>query len=310
MADRNFADTLFQRACLKQSQLVVGLDPRFERLPQGLRPRGVAPTAADAARAIEAFNRAVVDAVFSHAVAVKCQVAFYEEFGCAGMQAYAATIRYARDKGLLVIGDVKRNDIASTASAYAAAHLGHGDGSPPWAEDFIVDAVTVNPYVGSDGMRPFLEAAAANGRGVFALVKTSNPSSVEVQDLDSGGAPLYERVAALVEQWGRAYCGECGYSLLGAVVGATFPADLVRLRGLMPGAPFLIPGLGAQGGRVEDVAGAFDSRGLGAVVSSSRDVIFAWERSPYREEFGQARWQDAVAAAAADMQRALWRATH
>jgi len=309
MVSRNFADVVTQRILSKRSQLVVGLDPRTDRLPEELLREPCADARA-AADAVVAFNRCVMDAVGPHAVGVKCQVAFYEELGCAGMEAYAATLRYARDRGLIAIGDVKRSDIASTASAYAAAHLGHPDGSSPRAGDFIVDAVTVNPYLGSDGVRPFIEAAAANGKGAFVLVKTSNPSSAEVQDLDAGGAPLYERVAALVEQWGRPYCGECGYSLLGAVVGATFPKELVKLRALMPSTLFLVPGLGAQGGRVQDVRGAFAPEGLGAIVNSSRDVIFAWERSPYREEFGLARWQDAVAAAAADVQQELWRVTH
>ncbi|MFO7956829.1 MAG: orotidine-5'-phosphate decarboxylase [Candidatus Brocadiia bacterium] len=261
------------------------------------------------ADAVLAFNRAVVDAVAEHAVAVKPQVAFYERLGCDGMRAYAETIRYARDRDLLVIGDVKRNDIASTAAAYAAAHLGGtGDGQPA-ADDFHADAITINPYLGADGVRPFLEAASAAGRGLFVLVKTSNPSSVDMQDLDTGGASVYERVADLVEQWGEPFRGDSGYSLLGAVVGATFPGELAALRERMPHTPFLVPGFGAQGGGVEDVVPAFDVNGTGAVVNSSRGIIFAWERSPYEEEFGDTLWGDAIAAAAADMRRDLWSAT-
>jgi orotidine-5'-phosphate decarboxylase len=310
MPERNFADVLMDAVCRKESQLVVGLDPRLDRLPAELRPNETLPAAAVGAGAIAAFNRAVVDAVAAYAVAVKCQIAFYEQFGCEGMKAYAATLQYARDRGLIVIGDIKRGDIASTAAAYATAHLGPvGPGSAA-SSDFTADAVTINPYLGSDGVMPFVEAAAANGRGVFALVKTSNPSSVEIQNLAGDGGPVYEQVGALVEGWGRPYRGESGYSLLGAVVGATFPGDLVRLRKLMPGTPFLVPGVGAQGGRVADVAGAFDARGLGAIANSSRDIIFAWDRAPYREEYGPARWREAVGAAASDLREQLWRATH
>jgi len=304
MPERHFADELMGRIRGRQSQVVVGLDPRIARLPDE-----ILNSTAGAADAALAFNRAVIDAVAEHAVAVKPQVAFYERLGCDGMRAYAQTIRYAGARGLLVVGDVKRNDIASSASAYAAAHLGGSEDGQPVANDFHVDAITINPYLGTDGVRPFLEAAAAAGRGLFALVKTSNPSSVEVQDLDTGGASVYERVADLVEQWGEPYRGESGYSLLGAVVGATFPGELSALRRRMPHTPFLVPGFGAQGGGVEDAVAAFDTDGTGAVVNSSRNIIFAWQRAPYDEEFGEARWRDAIAAAAADMRGRLWAAT-
>jgi orotidine-5'-phosphate decarboxylase len=310
MVKANFADVLMDCARRKQSQLVVGLDPRLDRLPVELRPPDGARTSAAAARAIVTFNCAAMDAVADHAVAVKCQVAFYEELGCEGMRAYAATLQAARDRQLIVIGDVKRGDIASTAAAYASGHLGPAGRDAAPSSDFIADAITVNPYLGSDGVMPFVEAAAANGRGVFALVKTSNPSSVEIQNLESGGLPVYVHVGELVEGWGRPYCGQCGYSLLGAVVAATFPGDLARLRKLMPGTPFLVPGLGAQGARVGDVVGAFDGHGLGAIVNSSRDIIFAWERPPYDEEYGEARWQEAIEAAASDLRARLWAATH
>ncbi|MFO7956900.1 MAG: orotidine-5'-phosphate decarboxylase [Candidatus Brocadiia bacterium] len=304
MAERNFADELMRRIRERQSQVVVGLDPRVNRLPEEILDAADGP-----ADAVLAFNRAVVDAVAEHAVAVKPQVAFYERLGCDGMRAYAETIRYARDRDLLVIGDVKRNDIASTAAAYAAAHLGGPGDDQPAADDFHADAITINPYLGADGVRPFLEAASAAGRGLFVLVKTSNPSSVDVQDLDTRSASVYERVADLVEGWGEPFRGDSGYSLLGAVVGATFPGELAALRERMPHTPFLVPGFGAQGGGVEDVVPAFDVRGTGAVVNSSRGIIFAWQREPYDDEFGEARWRDAVAAAAADMRRDLWSAT-
>jgi orotidine-5'-phosphate decarboxylase len=309
MTRPHFGDTLTAAMRRKQSQVVVGLDPRPERLPRELKPDGGAFTdARSAAEAVKAFNEAVVGQVAEVAVAVKPQIAFYEQLGCAGMEAYAHALALARGAGLLVIGDAKRNDIASTAAAYASAHLGAGEGSS--SSDFVVDALTINPYLGSDGVQPFLEAAAATGRGAFALVKTSNRSSSEIQDLDCDGAPLYERVAGLVEEWGAAYRGHEGYSCLGAVVGATYPEELARLRELMPHTLLLVPGFGAQGGDVDSVRAAFDSDGLGAVVNSSRGVIFAWEQEPYDKAYGSGRWREAVRAAASDMRALIWDATH
>jgi len=253
----------------------------------------------------------VIQAVAPAAVAVKLQVAFYERFGLEGMRAYAQTIREARAAGLIVIGDVKRGDIGSTAEAYAMAHL-PGPQEAAWEgeEQFHVDAVTVNPLLGSDGVLPFVERAARSGCGVFALVKTSNPSSSELQHLECSGRPLYERLGELVERWGLPHVGRRGYSVLGAVVGATFPAELERLRGVAPHAPFLVPGYGAQGAGVREALPAFDTAGLGAIVSSSRGIIYAYERSPYVEQFGRADWQEAVRAAAECMRRGLWLATH
>lgn len=311
MAEPNFADRLMDAIARKKSQVVVGLDPRLERLPAELKPapEGGDLTPAACAEAVVEFNRRVIGAVAEFAVAVKPQIAFYERLGSRGVRAYAETIRLARAAGLLVIGDVKRNDIASTAAAYAAAHLGPPDGQPP-DSDLAADAVTVNPYLGADGIRPFLQSAAAAGGGLFALVKTSNPSSADVQDVECEGRPLFERVGELVEGWGAEHRGQSGYSLLGAVVGATYPEELARLRRLMPHAPFLVPGYGAQGGGAADAAPAFDADGLGAVVNSSRGVIFAWQRTPYAQKYGEARWTDAVRAAARHMRRDLWQATH
>jgi len=309
MSTEHFADRLAAQIERKQSQVVVGLDPRLDLMP----PELVAEAGCDsgeAAAAVLRFNRAVIDAVCDAAVAVKCQIAFYERLGCAGLEAYAQTLEYARDRGLIVIGDVKRGDIGSTAQAYAEAHIpppeATGLGGAP---DFRCDAVTVNPLFGSDGMGPFIERAAAAGCGVFALVKTSNPSSAQIQDLDCGGVPLYERIGALVEGWGEPHRGRCGYSLLGAVVGATFPEVIARLRGLMPHTVFLVPGFGAQGGGAGDVAAAFDSAGMGALVSSSRGIIYAYRRPPYDEEYGPAKWLEAVRVAAERMREEVWTAT-
>lgn len=263
-----------------------------------------------AAAAILRFNEGVIDAVAESAVAVKCQIAFYERFGCEGLRAYAQTIRAARERDLIVIGDVKRNDIGSTAEAYADAHLPSAE-SGEWgaADDFHADAITINPLFGSDGIEPFLERARITGSGLFALVKTSNPSSGEIQDLPCPEQKLYERIGSLVHSWGVADVGESGYGLLGAVVGATYPEELTRMRELMPHTIFLVPGFGAQGGGVKDVLGAFDEEGMGAVVNSSRGIIYSFRREPRAETYGVENWQQAVRDAAEQMRREIWEAT-
>lgn len=291
---RHFADRLAEAIEAKKSCAVVGLDPRPDQFPEALRP---APGASGerVAECIRDFNRQVIDAVARHAVAVKPQVAFYEPYGPPGLSAYLDAARAAREAGLLVIGDVKRGDIGSTAAAYARAHLGP-DGA---------DAITVNPYLGSDSLAPFVEVARENGRGLFILVKTSNPSAAELQDLKAGGEPIHAHVGRLVHRLGLGEVGESGYSLVGAVVGATQAASARRLRDLMPRAFFLVPGYGAQGGGADDCAPCFNRDGLGAVVNSSRGVIFAYQAEPWRSECGEARWRDAVAAAAARMRDEL-----
>jgi len=314
MGKAHFADRLTQASEAKRSQVVVGLDPRIEHLPPSILDEAVASrgrTAAAAASAILRFNRSVLDAVCEAAVAVKVQIAFYERFGAEGLRAYAQTIREARAMGLIVIADVKRGDIGSTARAYAEGHL-PGAGPEQWegAGEFHADAITVNPLFGSDGVQPFLERAAQSQCGVFVLVKTSNPSSRQLQDLDCGGRAFYQHLGELVERWGEPHVGRSGYSLVGAVVGATFPAQMAALRRLAPHAVFLVPGFGAQGAGVQDVLPAFDSRGQGAVVNSSRGIIHAYERAPYAAQFGIEHWQGAVQAAAERMRHDIWQATH
>ncbi|HUS58603.1 MAG TPA: orotidine-5'-phosphate decarboxylase [Planctomycetota bacterium] len=295
----NFADRLIEAVERKGTPACVGLDPQFRLIPGEIRRRAVdsAATGAQAA-CVAAFCQEVIEIVAPLVGVVKPQVAFFEQLGTSGMLAYADAVRRARQHGLIVIGDVKRGDISSTAEAYAAGHLreAHGDGH------FTVDAVTVNPYLGSDGVRPFIEAANETGRGVFVLVKTSNKSSADFQDLKlADGDELFVKVAAKVNEWGGAVTGKRGYSSVGAVVGATHPQQAVRLRALMPGVPFLVPGYGAQGAGAADVMPCFREDGLGAVVNSSRGVIYAWTRSPYKEQFGEERWRDAIEAAARDM---------
>ncbi|MCE9547519.1 MAG: orotidine-5'-phosphate decarboxylase [Planctomycetia bacterium] len=295
----HFADRLSAAVRRCGNPVLVGLDPRWEQLPAPLlRGHDVAGTTERAAVYAE-FCRGVIDVVASLVPAVKPQAAFFEELGPAGMAALADIVQYARQRGLLVILDGKRNDIGSTATAYAAAYLGNE------LQGWQSDALTVSPYLGDDSLTPFVETAQSCGGGLFVLVKTSNPGGRTFQDLVCDGRPLYEHVAAHVEKLAKQTSGACGYGLVGAVVGATYPQQLEQLRTLMPSTWFLVPGYGAQGGAAADVAGAFDSRGLGAIVNNSRGIIFAHARPEYSQQFGAARWQDAVAAATQDMIGAL-----
>ncbi|MGI9429103.1 MAG: orotidine-5'-phosphate decarboxylase, partial [Bythopirellula sp.] len=228
--------------------------------------------------------------------AVKPQAAFFEELGPAGMGALGGVIAYAREKGLLVILDGKRNDIGSTAEAYARGLLGR-DGQSAWE----ADCLTVSPYLGADSLQPFINVASERGAGLFVLVKTSNPGSHMLQDQQLAEETVYRRVANYVDEQSRSTCGERGYGIVGAVVGATYPAQLAELRTAMPQTWFLVPGFGSQGGTAEDVASAFDQRGLGAMVNNSRGIIFAHRRPDFSERFGEARWQEAVEVATREM---------
>lgn len=284
-----FGDRLCEAVRRKGNAIVVGIDPRPEQLPEALRPGAGAGRKA-VAGALEAFGRELIDVVAPLVPAVKLQAAFYERYGPEGCEALHATASRARERGLIVILDGKRNDIGSTAEAYAEAYLGSED--PAWD----ADALTINAYLGGDGVAPFVRVAGRGGRGVLVLVRTSNPSAGEFQDLEAGGKPLYRHVAERVAAWASPHRGTSGYSLVGAVVGATYPRQLEELRAAMPGVIFLVPGYGAQGGTARDVAAAFDAEGLGAVVNSSRGLAFAYERPEYRDRFG-ADWTRAVEAA-------------
>jgi orotidine-5'-phosphate decarboxylase len=238
----------------------------------------------------------VIDVVAPLVPAVKPQAAFFEALGPEGMIALKDVIDYARTKGLLVILDGKRNDIGSTATAYAEGFLGSGNESA-WG----ADALTVSPYLGGDSLDPFVEVAVKRNAGVFVLVKTSNPGGGMFQDLSSAGEPIYRHVARAVEDLAAKSAGTCGYGAIGAVVGATYPAQLIELRKAMPHTWFLVPGFGSQGGTAGEVRGAFDSNGLGAVINNSRGIIFAHARREYAERFGSSRWQEAVEAATREM---------
>jgi len=259
---------------------VVGLDPAYAMIPAYIR-REMTETWGKTPKAVGemffAFNKAIIDAVADLIPAVKPQIAMYERYGLEGLSAYIRTAEYAREKGLVVIGDIKRGDISSTAEAYAA-HIGgaeiEGENFDLWKEDFI----TVNPYFGIDGIRPFLTPCQEQNKGIFILVKTSNPGSGQLQDRLVDGEPLYCRVADLVNEWGAEAMGACGYSKVGAVVGATHPRQGVELRERMPHIFFLVPGYGAQGGKGADLKGYFDKDGLGIIVNSSRGIIAAYQK--------------------------------
>jgi orotidine-5'-phosphate decarboxylase len=295
----HFVDRLFAAIRRVGNPVVVGIDPRPDELPAGLLERF--PGNQDGvAQALLAFGHDVIDVVAPLVAAVKFQSAFYEAYGPPGVAALHATAASAREKGLIVIVDGKRNDIGSTAEAYARGYLGKvpmgGSFEPAWQ----ADAITVNPYLGSDGVLPFVKVAAREKKGVFVLVRTSNASAGEFQDLVVDGKPLYRHVGERVKLWGEGHRGTEGYSLVGAVVGATYPDQLAELRANLPGIVLLIPGYGIQGGSGKDVAAAFDENGLGALISNSRGITFAYQRASYRTRFGD-HWQSAVAQAVHDM---------
>jgi len=283
----HFGDRLAAAVKRARCAVVVGLDPQSKLLPE---PLGGGQSWRELADAFRTFCCGVIDVVAPLVPAVKPQAAFFEQLGPAGTSALADVIAYAREKGLLVIVDGKRNDIGSTATAYAHAYLG---AESAWGGD----ALTVSPYLGDDSLTPFVEVGAPRGAGIFVLVKTSNPGGGTFQDLMTDGQPLYRHVAAHVEQLAQASVGATGYGIVGAVVGATYPEQALELRAVMPHSWFLVPGYGSQGATARDVAGAFNLDGLGAVVNSSRGIIFAHARREYSERFGAARWQAAVEAA-------------
>lgn len=298
----HFADRLTAVVRRKRTALCVGLDPRWESLPAEMRRRHDGGTLEAVARAYEEFCCRVLDVVAPLVPVVKPQSAFFEACGPAGFAALLQVQRHAQRHGLLTIMDAKRNDIASTATAYAEAAFGGpalaGRAHPIWD----ADALTVNPYLGRDSVEPFLESARKSQRGLFVLVRTSNPGAGQFQDLVCDGRPVYQHVAAAVNQWSAENVGDCGYGDVGAVVGATRPAELAVLRQLMPAVPFLVPGFGAQGGSAADTAGAFRQDGLGAVINSSRGILFSYKAD-------EPAWEAAVEKATRDTIAALAAAT-
>ncbi|WP_422929378.1 orotidine-5'-phosphate decarboxylase [Singulisphaera sp. PoT] len=295
----NFADRLNQAMARVGNPVSVGIDPRPEDLPAGMLD-GFAPDRAGVAEALQVFGKGVVDVVAPLVPLVKFQAAFYEVYGPEGFAALHATAAYAREKGLLVMIDGKRNDIGSTAEAYARAYLGKvpvgGKFEAPWQ----ADALTVNAYLGGDGIAPFIKVAAQEGKGIFVLVRTSNASAGDFQDLIADGKPIYRHVAERLAGWAAPHRGESGYSLAGAVVGATYPEQLAELREAFPGIIFLVPGYGTQGGKAADVAAGFDENGFGALINNSRGITFAYNRPAALSQFGK-NWQGAIEQAVHDM---------
>jgi orotidine-5'-phosphate decarboxylase len=293
-----FADRLITAVRRVGNPVLVGIDPRMEDLPTGFLDR-FPGSRSGVAEAFKVFGCGVVDAVRAMVPAVKLQSAFFEMYGPEGIAALHDITRYAKEHGLIVIMDGKRNDIGSTAEAYARAYLGKVPIGDRFEATWQADALTVNPYLGSDGITPFVRVAARENKGVFVLVRTSNASAGELQDLVAGGKPVYRHVADHLGRWAADHVGESGYSLVGAVVGATYPEQLAELREALPGILFLVPGFGAQGAAAADVAAAFRDDGLGAIVNSSRGLTFAYRR-PAFARFGS-DWQGAIQQAVREM---------
>jgi orotidine-5'-phosphate decarboxylase len=300
---------LIQKIEQTDAPIVVGLDPMLDYVPQHILKKAFDEKGENlegAAEAIWQFNKGIVDATYDLIPAVKPQIAMYEQFGIEGMKTFKKTVDYCKEKGLVVIGDIKRGDIGSTSAAYATGHLGKVTIGENTFRGFDEDFVTLNPYMGGDSVLPFLEVCKEEKKGVFILVKTSNPSSGDFQDQLVGDTPLYELVGKKVAEWGEMHMGGT-YSYVGAVVGATYPKMGKILRELMPKAYILVPGYGAQGGKAEDLVPYFNKDGLGAIVNSSRGIIAAYKLKAY-EKFGSQAYTDASRQAVIDMREDLKKA--
>ncbi len=289
-----------------EAPIVVGLDPMLIYVPQYIKDaafREYGETLKGAGEAIWQYNKGIIDEIYDLVPAVKPQIAMYEQFGIEGLVAFQKTCDYAKEKGLVIIGDIKRGDIGSTSAAYAVGHVGHVQVGENKFQSFNEDFVTVNPYLGSDGVKPFIDVCKEEKKGIFVLVKTSNPSSGEFQDQEVNGTPIYEMVARKVDEWGRDHMGD-DYSYVGAVVGATYPKMGEILRKVMPKSYILVPGYGAQGGKAADLAPFFNEDGLGAIVNSSRGIIAAYKQEKYKQ-FGEQGYAQASRAAVLDMKEDL-----
>ena len=294
--------TLIDKIQQTNAPICVGLDPMLSYVPEFITKDAFemhGETLEGAAEAIWQFNKVIIDSVYDLIPAVKPQIAMYEQFGVPGLVAYNKTVNYCKEKGLVVIGDIKRGDIGSTSSAYAVGHLGRVKVGSKEITAFAEDFSTVNPYLGTDGVEPFMKVCREENKGIFVLVKTSNPSSGEFQDRLIDGKPLYEHVADKVNEWG-ATCMDGEYSNVGAVVGATYPEIGKKLRKVMPKAFILVPGYGAQGGTAADLVDYFNEDGLGAIVNSSRGIICAYTKDAYAK-YGAEHFGEASRAAVEDM---------
>ena len=298
-------DRLIRAIDEKKNPTVAGLDPKLDYVPEFIKKDSrekYGDTLEAAADALLTFNKGLIDSLCDVVAAVKPQCAYYEMYGWQGVKALYDTIAYAKEKGLFVITDGKRNDIGTTMEAYAAAHIGKTEAFGKTFESFSADALTVNGYLGSDGINPLLNICKEEDKGIFVLVKTSNPSSGELQDRLLGGKTVYETMGEMCENWGKDSITDYGYSCVGAVVGATYPEMGRVLRRIMPHAFILVPGYGAQGGKGADLVHFFQEDGLGAIVNSSRGIIAAWQSSQY-EEYGENRIAEAARTAVLDMKK-------
>ncbi len=295
-------NTLVEKIKKTNAPIVVGLDPTLALIPKHVLKKNYDEYGADlngVAKAIVEYNKTIVDAIYDIVPAVKPQIAMYETFGIPGLIAFKETVDYCKSKGLVVIGDIKRGDIGSTSTAYALGHIGKVTIEGKEFKGFDEDFVTVNPYLGTDGVKPFIDVCKEEKKGIFVLVKTSNPSSGEFQDRIIDGRPLYELVGEKVAEWGADCMGD-SYSYVGAVVGATYPEMGKVLRDIMPKSFILVPGYGAQGGKGADLVHFFNKDGLGAIVNSSRGIIGAYKQEKYAQ-YGPANYGDAARAAVLDM---------
>nr|WP_316619572.1 orotidine-5'-phosphate decarboxylase [uncultured Ruminococcus sp.] len=292
-------DRLIEKIIETQNPTVAGLDPKLDYVPASIKNacfEKYGKTLEGAAAALLEFNKRIIDNICDIVPAVKPQAAYYEMYGWQGVKALTETIAYAKAKGMFVITDGKRNDIGTTMEAYATAHLGATDVAGESVEAFGADALTVNGYLGTDGIKPLAGICKERDKGIFVLVKTSNPSSGELQDMKlENGATVYEQMGRMCESWGSDLMGKYGYSAVGAVVGATYPGQLLEMREKAPHTFFLVPGYGAQGGGAEDAKNAFDKNGLGAIINSSRGIMCAWKKQGLTEEdFAEAARTEAL----------------
>ncbi len=302
---KNAIDLLIEKIKETNNPTVMGLDPRYDMLPNCIREKHSADLDG-ACDAILEFNKKLIDAVYDIIPAVKPQIAFYEMFGIKGLEAFQKTCNYAKSKGMMVIADIKRGDIGTTAAGYSNAFIGKTPIGDEAYSIYDVDFVTLNPYLGIDSVKPFIEDCKKYNKGIFVLVKTSNKSSGELQDLKTeDGTAIYEKVAELVNSWGEELIGEYDFSSASAVVGATYPVQIEILRKIMPKAYFLIPGYGAQGGKAEDIALGFDKNGLGGIVNASRSLMCAYKSENWKDSFEETDFAKATRAEAIRMRDEL-----
>ena len=301
-------DRLIKEINKKQNPTVIGLDPRLEMIPTFIKEEyfekyGKTPKAVG--KIFYRFNKEIIDSIYDIVPAVKPQIAMYEQYGPEGVESYIRTTEYAKEKGIMVIGDIKRGDITSTAEAYAEGHIGKVEIEEKSQDIYNQDAITLNPYLGFDSIEPYVKYCKKYDKGLFILVKTSNPNSGEIQDLETNEGKLYEKVGRLVSKWGEELIGESGYSQIGAVVGATHPEQAKELRKIMPNTYFLVPGYGAQGGKAEDLKAYFNKDGLGAIINSSRGIIAAYLKEENRSRFSEHEFSLAAREAALCMKEDL-----